>query len=108
MTMAKASFSTCEYQVSHSRRLTGIVDHMFLIVFICLDKDHAYGRQGIIHIQGIILSIIGWLQQWCVGKCMLDIFKHASHEIIPDKRCILFKQPHETVCPFYIIADETT
>ena len=43
-----------------------------------------------------------------MGKCMLDIAKRALHEIILDKRCILFKKPHETVCPFYIIVDETT
>ena len=79
---------------------------MFLVVFIWLNKDHAYGRQGCNHIQGIILSIIWWLQHWCMSKWMFKIIKHGLCEIIPNERGIFLDQPHETMCPFCIIADE--
>ena len=81
---------------------------MLFVMFIYLNKAHAYGRQGCNHIQGIVLHIIRWLQHWCMGKCMFKIIKCALHEIILDKRGIFLEQPHETMCPFYIIADETT
>ena len=81
---------------------------MFLVMLICLNKDHAYSRQGCNHIQGIILSVIWWLQHWSMGKCMFKIIKCALHEIIPDKRGIFLEQPHETMCPFRIMVDETT
>ena len=79
---------------------------MFLVVFSCLNKDHAHGRQGCKNIQGIILRIIRWLQHWCMGKCMFNIIKCALCEIIPEESGIFFEQPHETMCPFCIIADE--
>ena len=81
---------------------------MFLVMFICLNKDHAYSRQGCNHIQGIILGIIWWLQHWCMCKCMFKIIKHVLHKIIPDKRGIFLEQPRETMCPFYIITDKMT
>ena len=79
---------------------------MFLAMFICLNKDHAYTIQGCSYAQGIVLGVIKWLQHRCMGKCLLEIIKCALHKIILDKMCIIFKQPHKTMCPFGIIVDK--